>query len=99
MYLAQFVGVVLFIIGASLSIIQGKGISVYVALVIPVRISKDDMLELITAPSSVVFLSKTIVFPARVVNSIIVLSIFCVVVNQKVAACIAVLPDQAGLTP
>lgn len=92
-------GVLLFIVGVSLSMIHGKGISVYVALVIPERVSKDDILELITAPSSVVFLSKIIIFPARVVNSIIVLRIFCVVLNQKVAACKTAFPDHAGLTP
>lgn len=93
------VGVLLLISGASLSTTQGKGMKVYVALVIPLRVSKEETLEFMTAPSAVVFLSKTIAFPARVVNSISVLRIFCVVLNPKVAACKVAFPDHPGFTP
>lgn len=85
-------------VGVSLSTIQGKGINVYVALVIHERVSNEEILELITAPSSVVFLLNTILSPARVVNSSIVLKIFCVVLNQNVAACNVAVLDHEGLT-
>gem|GEM_PF-3181839 len=98
-YLSPLLGLVLDIHGALLSTIHGNGTNVYVASVIPVSVSSEEILELITAPSSVVFLSKKIVHPVRVVNSSIVLRVFCMVLNQNVAACKTEFPDHAGLTP
>lgn len=65
---------------------HGNGTNVYVPSVIPVRISNEEMLELMTAPSSVVFLSNMIVPQVSVVRRRFVDVRFCSVLNQNVSA-------------
>lgn len=78
-YLALLAGERFVMIGASLSMIHGNGKKVYIAFVTHVRISSDEMLELMTAPSSVVLLSNVIAHHVMVVNSKYVDKIFWVV--------------------
>ena len=84
--------------GASLSIIHGNGENAYPAFVVHVRISNDEMLELMTAPSSVVFMSNTIIHHVMVVNSRYVDRMFCVVENKKFAAVRTEDHEPPGLT-
>ena len=78
-YLALFAGKRFVMSGASLSMIHGNGKNVYAAFVTHVRISSDEMLELMTAPSSVVFISNVIAHHVLVVNCKYVDKIFCLV--------------------
>jgi len=72
---------------------------VYPAFVVHVRISSDEMLELMTAPSSVVFMSNIIIHHVLVVNSRYVDKIFCVVENKKLVAVSTEDHEPPGLTP
>lgn len=98
-YLALLTGFGLIINGGSWSMIQGNGTKVYHAFVTPESISSEETLELITAPSSVVFMSNPMGHHAFVVNSKNSERMFCVVWNKKLAATRVLEPAPPGLTP
>lgn len=85
-YVALLVGEIFMIEGGSASMMQGRGTKVYPASLTPARISNEEMLELITAPSSVVLGSKTIAPQVRVVKCKEVERIFCIEEKRKLAA-------------
>ena len=84
--------------GDSVSMIQGKAVKVYPAFVTQLRISNEETLELITAPSSVVLGSNRMADQVRVVNCKDVERILCVVEKMKFSALSTEDEDHHGLT-